>query len=132
MKQQIKQHEYKKFLLLELNLEGLPPTVNHLYRTGRSGFRYKTENGRKYQEQISSLLAEKWQRREPYSGDIEFRIEFTVKTRRKWDIDNRVKALQDCLSMAGIIEDDSQVQILHVERHKGETDTTRLEILRLE
>ena len=132
MKQYIKPHEHNEFLLLELNLEGLPPTVNHLYRTGRSGFRYKTENGRKYQEQISSLLAEKWQSRAPYFGDIELRIEFTAKTRRKWDIDNRVKALQDCLNMAGIIEDDSQVQILHVERHKGEKDTTRLEILRLE
>ena len=132
MKQQIKPYEYQKFLLLELELEGLPPTVNHLYRTGRSGFRYKTERGRKYQEQISSLLAEKWQRRAPCSGDIEFCIEFTVKTRRKWDIDNRVKALQDCLSMSGIIEDDSQVQALHVERHKGEIDMTRLEIWRLE
>lgn len=132
MKQQIKPHEYNKFLLLELELEGLPPTVNHLYRTGRSGFRYKTERGRKYQEQISSLLAKKWQSRAPCPDDIEFCIEFTVKTRRKWDIDNRVKALQDCLSMAGIIEDDSQVQVLHVERRKGEVDMTRLEIWRLE
>ena len=132
MKQQIKPHDYNEFLLLKLQLEGLPPTVNHLYRTGRFGFRYKTEKGWKYQEQISSLLAGKWQPRPPYSGDIEFRIEFTVKTRRKWDIDNRVKALQDCLNMANIIEDDSQVQILHVERHKGEADKTRLEIWRLE
>lgn len=132
MKQQRKPHEYNKFLLLELELEGLPPTVNHLYRTGRFGFRYKTEKGRKYQSHVSSLLAYKWQGRTPYSGDIELCIEFTVKTRRKWDIDNRVKALQDCLSMAKIIEDDSQVQILHVERRKGEADMTRLEIWRLQ
>ena len=132
MKQQIKPHEDKKKLLLELEIEGLPPTVNHLYRTSRSGFRYKTERGRKYQEQISSQLAEKWQYRPPYPGEIELRIKFIVKTRRKWDIDNRVKALQDCLSMASLIEDDSQVQILHVERCKGEIDMTRLEIWLLE
>ena len=131
MIQQIKQHEDRVNILLELEIEGLPPTVNHLYRTGRTGFRYKTELGHKYQEQVSLLLAENWQGRPPYLGDVELRIEFKVKSRRKWDIDNRVKALQDCLNMAKILQDDSQVQILHVERSKGEADMTRLEIRRL-
>ena len=131
MTQQINQHEDNANILLELEIEGLPPTVNHLYRTGRAGFRYKTELGRKYQEQVSLLLAENWQGQPPYSEDVELRIEFKVKSRRKWDIDNRVKALQDCLNMAKILQDDSQVQILHVERSKGEADMTRLEIRRL-
>ena len=121
MTQQIKPHDYRANILLELELEGLPPTVNHLYRTGRTGYRYKTESGRRYQEQVSFLLAQ-------YSGEVELRIEFVVKSRRKWDIDNRVKALQDCLNMAKILQDDSQVQILHVERRKGKADITRLEI----
>ena len=77
------------------------------------------------------LLAENWQGQPPYSEDVELRIEFKVKSRRKWDIDNRVKALQDCLNIAKILQDDSQVQILHVERSKGEADMTRLEIRRL-
>ena len=128
MTQQINQHDYRANILLELELEGLPPTVNHLYRTGRTGYRYKTAGGRKYQEQVSSLLVQEWQGRPPYSGDVELRIEFIVKPRRKWDIDNRVKALQDCLNMAKILQDDSQVQILHVERRKGKADITRLEI----
>ena len=42
MIQQINQHEDNANILLELEIEGLPPTVNHLYRTGRAGFRYKT------------------------------------------------------------------------------------------
>ena len=131
MTEQIKQHEHRTNILLELELEGLPPTVNHLYRTGRFSIRYKTVGGRKYQEQVSFLLAQKWQSRPAYSGDVELRIEFTVKSRRKWDIDNRVKALQDCLNMAGIVKDDSQVQILHVERRQGDADMTQLEIRRL-
>ena len=131
MTEQIKQHEHRTNILLELELEGLPPTVNHLYRTGRTGYRYKTAGGHKYQEQVSFLLAQKWQDKPAYSGEVELRIEFTVKSRRKWDIDNRVKALQDCLNMAGIVKDDSQVQILHVERRKGEVDMTHLEIRRL-
>ena len=131
MTQQINQHEHRTNILLELEIEGLPPTVNHLYRTGRTGYRYKTETGRKYQEQVSLLLAQEWQGRLAYSGDVELRIEFQVKTRHKWDIDNRVKALQDCLNMAKIIQDDSQVQILHVERRQGDADMTRVEIWRL-
>ena len=131
MTQQIKPHDYRANILLELELEGLPPTVNHLYRTGRTGYRYKTESGRRYQEQISLLLAQEWKGRPAYSGEVELRIEFIVKSRRKWDIDNRVKALQDCLNMAKILQDDSQVQILHVERRKGNADMTRLEIWRL-
>ena len=128
MTQQIKPNDYRANILLELELEGLPPTVNHLYRTGRTGYRYKTAGGRKYQEQVSFLLAQKWQGRPAYSGEVDLRIEFIVKSRRKWDIDNRVKALQDCLNMAKILQDDSQVQILHVERRKGKADITRLEI----
>ena len=131
MIQQINQHEDEVNILLELEIEGLPPTVNHLYRTGRTGFRYKTELGRKYQEHVSLQLAEKWQGQPEYSGDVELRIEFKVKSQRKWDIDNRVKALQDCLNIAKILKDDSQVQILHVERSKGEVDMTHLEIRRL-
>ena len=131
MTQQIKPHDYRANILLELEIQGLPPTVNHLYRTGRTGYRYKTAGGRKYQEQVSFLLAQKWQDKPSYSGDVELRIEFTVKSRRKWDIDNRVKALQDCLNMAGIVKDDSQVQILHVERRQGDADMTQLEIRRL-
>lgn len=118
-------------ILCEVDLKGLPPTVNHYYRTSSHGWRYKTSSGRKYQERTISTLEQNWQGRPAYTGDVELRIEFTAKSRRKWDIDNRVKALQDCLSLAGIIEDDSQVQILHVERRKGKTDSTHLKILRL-
>ena len=118
--------------LLELELKGLPPTVNHLYRTSRYGHRYKTAGGKYYQDYASLRLEQEWHGREKYSGDIELRINFTVKTRRRWDIDNRVKALQDCLILGGIIQDDSQVQILHVERHKGKAEQTYIKILACE
>ena len=40
----------------------------------------------------------------------------TARTRRRWDLVNRVKAVQDCLQMAGIIKDDSQITELVVRR----------------
>ena len=115
-------------VLLSLELEGLPPTVNHLYRNFRH-WRYKTASGRKYQEEVSRHLHETWKKQPPYEEPVELRITFTVNSRRKWDIDNRVKALQDCLSMAGVLKDDRQVEILHVERKYGQKNATYIEVL---
>ncbi|MBR1437887.1 MAG: RusA family crossover junction endodeoxyribonuclease [Synergistaceae bacterium] len=37
-----------------------------------------------------------------------------------------MKALQDCLSMAGVIQDDSQLDKLHIERNYGKGKGTRI------
>ena len=114
-------------VLITLELDGLPPTANLLYRNFR-GHRYKTPQGRKYQEQIAWLLRDSWAGQPPCEMPIELRIILTANNRRRWDIDNRVKALQDCLSMAGVIKDDRQVEILHVERKYGMKNATYIEV----
>ena len=108
--------------MLSITLDGLPPTVNHLYRTG-GRHRYKTAEGAAYQE---ATAAEMRAQREkflparrcvgPYLGPVALHIVMTSRTRRRWDLDNRVKAVQDCLQMAGIIKDDSQITELVVRR----------------
>lgn len=107
--------------LLSITLDGLPPTVNHLYRTG-GRHRYKTAEGAAYQE---ATAAEMRAQREmlparrcvgPYLGPVALHIIMTSRTRRRWDLDNRIKAVQDCLQMAGIIKDDSQITELVVRR----------------
>ena len=107
--------------LLSITLDGLPPTVNHLYRTG-GRHRYKTPEGVAYQE---ATAAEMRAQREmlparrcvgPYLGPVALHIVMTSRTQRRWDLDNRVKAVQDCLQMAGIIKDDSQITELVVRR----------------
>ena len=114
-------------VLISAELEGIPPTVNHLYRSYRNR-RYKTASGREYQEHVTQILRRKWKNQPPVTSSIELRIIFITNDRRKWDVDNRVKALQDCLSMAGIIKDDRQVEILHVERKYGEKQCTYMEV----
>lgn len=111
--------------LFEITLAGLPPTVNHLYRTGRNGQRYKTRAGRTWQKGAADILRAAW-RREPYAGDVELRVDLIAADRRKWDIDNRVKAVQDCLQAAGVLKDDRQVQRLVLERVLGQVAQTRL------
>ena len=114
-------------VLLKLEIEGLPPTVNHLYRNS-GHIRYKTAQGRKYQERVSGLLREAWGDRPVLMCPIEFRITFLTPDNRRWDIDNRVKALQDCLSEGGVIKDDRQIEILHVERKKSVKTGTKVEV----
>ena len=118
--------------LLKCEISGLPPTLNHIYRSMKSGRRYKTAEGKEYQLQVSQTLASLWHAQPPYPGPVELRVNFITATSRKWDLDNRVKALQDCLMMGGVIQDDSQVQILHVERHSGKENQTQIELLSLE
>lgn len=113
--------------LLKLELDGLPPTVNHSYEK-RGRRLYKSPECRKYQERVSKKLREEWGNRKRYTGSVELRITFYTKDQRRWDIDNRVKALQDCLSYGGVIKDDSQIRTLHVERHQGEEILTVMEV----
>lgn len=124
--------ETAKKKLFELEMKGLPPTVNHLYRTSKRGYRYKTAMGKLYEDYISLNFMNIWHGRPAYDGPVELRVKLTASNRRRWDIDNRVKALQDGLMAGGVIEDDSQVEILHVEREYGKQATTYIEIYSLE
>ena len=115
-------------ILVELEFPGLPPTLNHLYRNSRTGIRYKTAEGRRWQEDVAMLLARAKRNREPYRGYVFLCVILSCTNRRLWDVDNRIKALQDCLSMSGIVKDDKQVIGLFGWRAFGETEKTRVTV----
>ena len=54
----------------------------------------------------------------PKMGDKRLQMQVTLypRDRRKQDIDNRIKALWDALTDAGVYEDDSQIDVLIVQR----------------
>lgn len=101
--------------LIEINFEGLPPTVNHTY--GAKGkIRYKDKEIKVFQHGVINLLKTQWQNKGVYDGRIAFYVIFVTNNHRRWDIDNRFKALQDCFAPAGILKDDSQIDRIVAER----------------
>lgn len=99
--------------MLVLNLP-LPPSVNS-YRTifrGRMGI---SKAGRLFKEQVSDYVAEY---KVPKLGSVRLEMSVTLypRDRRKQDIDNRIKALWDALTDAGVFDDDEQIDVLMVQR----------------
>ena len=99
--------------MIILNLP-LPPSVNS-YRTifrGRMGI---SKAGREFKSQVSDYVVEY---RVPKLGDarIEMKVVIYPRDRRRQDISNRIKILEDSLVDAGVFNDDSQIDILFIER----------------
>lgn len=52
----------------------------------------------------------------PLEGRLGVSIYLQAPTRRKYDIDNRIKTVLDALQHAGVFEDDEAVDVLEVRR----------------
>jgi Holliday junction resolvase RusA-like endonuclease len=100
--------ELSKFIFLDLPL---PPSVNSYW--GFSGHRrFLTAKAVKFKQEVAHAVSQQ---------DIKFgsaRLEMTITIhfadRRVQDLSNRIKALEDALVQSGLMDDDSQIKILHV------------------
>ena len=115
-------------VLLTLELQDLPPSVNQMYRTGSRGQRYKKPEVSKWQNAVSKGMSKVWDNPTPYTREVEVSVLFIVNTKKKWDVDNRLKALFDCLQQSGVIENDAQISGILVRRVNGEENRTRIEV----
>jgi len=100
-------------------LSGLPPTVNHAYRR-RGGYgMYMTKDAKAWKEQAIWECKTYYRKQKPLEDNLAVLIIFMVKSRGKWDIDNRLKSLLDALTGAGIWVDDRQIMHItaHIETH---------------
>ena len=118
-------------MLAEFELKNLPPTVNNLYGRLRNTV-YKKPEVRKWQNETISYMRTVWKNKPIIRKALELRIEFITKDHRKWDIDNRIKPLQDCLERAGVIENDRQIERLSVRREYGTADQTHIIVKEIE
>lgn len=94
-----------------------PPSVNHYYR--HVGPRTLISRaGREYRTAVCGLLAGGAARKPPAGGRIALAMDAFPPDRRRRDLDNTLKAVGDSLEHAGIYEDDSQIDLLVVSRHR--------------
>ena len=99
--------------MLVLNLP-LPPSINHYW--GQHGHRrFVSKSGIKFKIEVQDYVIV---HNVPKLGSARLEMQVTLypKDRRKQDIDNRIKALWDALASAGVYEDDSQIDVLMVQR----------------
>lgn len=98
--------------MLTLDLP-FPPSANTMYRNFR-GRMVLSPQGRAYKQAVAEIVAERESR---IDGRLSIFIELSSPTKRKYDIDNRIKPIQDALQDAGVFDDDEQIDWIHVVRH---------------
>lgn len=88
-----------------------PPSVNHYYR--HVGPRTLiSRDGREYRKAVCAMLGSV----PPFTGRIALAMDAFPPDRRRRDLDNLNKSVQDSLQHAGVYEDDSQIDLLIVRR----------------
>lgn len=91
----------------------LPPSWNHYY--GQNGSRkYIKPAGKAFRKAVAEIVADAGHK--TLEGRVSLFAAIYPADRRKQDIDNRAKSLQDALTHAGVWLDDEQIDELHLVR----------------
>ena len=106
-----------KILLAEMRLP-FPPSLNHYWRKDRNGM-HISEEGKRYLSQVRQLAllngrgdteySLKVLRQPELKQRLMVRASFFCPDNMKRDLDNLFKVIFDCLTKAGVWQDDSQV-----------------------
>jgi crossover junction endodeoxyribonuclease RusA len=89
-----------------------PPSANTCFRALGRGRVVLSKKYREYISDVQRLVGPV----EPILGRLELIILLHAPTRRKYDIDNRIKPLLDAMERAGVFADDEQIDKITVER----------------
>lgn len=90
----------------------LPPTINGGYWRFSGHRRFLTKAAIEFQNAVMFAVINQPLR----FGDalLEMTVTINFRDRRRADLSNRLKALEDALVHAGLMKDDSQIKIIHV------------------
>ena len=91
-----------------------PPSVNSYWRANGHR-RYISKEGVAFTNEVSLIV--KTQKPKTF-GDRKIGINIVIhpRSKRKFDLDNTLKAILDALMKAGMYDDDSQIDIIAIER----------------
>lgn len=125
--------------MIQLHMAGVPPSLNNLYVATRGGGRALSADGRKYKNEIKTLLQQEFpkelmrlKKNTPYL--VFFRFYFEHVENKGWakgetdrykrlDVSNRAKVVEDCVKDSGAY-DDSQNLIVILEKRQGLPERT--------
>lgn len=99
-----------------------PPSTNTIWRSLRSGPMagrvLLSKQGRQYWAEVHTAVCEQNTGCVVFGERVGVEITLHPPTRRKLDIDNRIKACLDALTHAGLWQDDEQIDVLIVRREE--------------
>lgn len=96
-----------------------PPSVNHYWRHTKAGTHYISKEGKAFREQVYRICRVVNAR---FLDKVAIQIAVFPPDNRRRDIDNILKALLDGLVHGKLIEDDSLIMQLHIEKFEPRKD----------
>lgn len=101
----------KKTIRLDLPY---PPSVNTYWRSNGKR-RYISPAGVKFTEEVSLIV--KMQKPKTFADkQVAISVMIHPRSKRKFDLDNTLKAILDALMKAGMYDDDSQIEYIEIAR----------------
>jgi crossover junction endodeoxyribonuclease RusA len=94
----------------------MPPTVNHSSGPTANGGRFLTAEHRAFRNEVTLRVVAAGSPMFGPQARLTLDITLIPGDRRKWDLDNRIKALQDALQCAGVYADDEQIDEIRIVR----------------
>jgi crossover junction endodeoxyribonuclease RusA len=92
-----------------------PPSTNTYWRTTRQGRTYLSENGKQFKLDVQAAVLSLGYKR--LEGRLAVNVTLFAPDKRRRDVDNfGGKAVLDALTSAGLWQDDSQIDDLHIVR----------------
>jgi len=120
--------------MMDLDITGIPPTINHAYGRRRGGGVYLKKPGVDFKKHVAEQYYDQFTlpRGVTYAFPKPLRLKVQIwiyfATRRKCDLDNRLKILLDAFEFACILEDDSQIDDLRIVRYYANEPSTDVTI----
>lgn len=102
---------------ITLAVDAAPPTVNHMYIARRSGGKALSDEAQTFRALVALAVIGAGRPQVP-AGDLAFTLRVWFPTRRKSDLDNRLKAALDAAALA-LGFDDRRVARIIAERAYG-------------
>lgn len=113
-----------------------PPTTNHIWKNATVAGRPRTYRSKKYKDFLASaawsvrkaILSRKDPWRKIEGDDVSVELSFYAPNRRRYDVDNRVKAVFDVLTHEEVWDDDSQVRCFRASKVCIDKANPRVEV----